>query len=111
MQFNVRFRITPDLVQTRLKYLAKPRVVQPLLLFALYSIYSQPMCDSGLHCVKAFVSKFPALFFTWLKVLAKARLPIVISVDSFNKIAHHVRPHTLWLLPWMIWHSLSLIHI
>jgi ABC-type antimicrobial peptide transport system permease subunit len=63
MQINVRFRITPTAVQTRLKYLAKPR---------------------------AFASKFPALFFTWLKVLARTRLPIIISMDSFNKIAHQV---------------------
>jgi hypothetical protein len=26
MQFNIQFRITPDAVNTRLKYLAKPRV-------------------------------------------------------------------------------------
>ncbi|ELR12239.1 efflux ABC transporter, permease, putative, partial [Acanthamoeba castellanii str. Neff] len=63
MQFNIQFRITPDAVNTRLKYLAKPR---------------------------AFASKFPALYFTWLKVLAKAKLPIIISIDSYNMLVNQV---------------------
>jgi ABC-type antimicrobial peptide transport system permease subunit len=63
MQFNIQFLITPDSSRTSIKYLAKPR---------------------------AFASKFPALYFTWLKVLAKAKLPIIISMDSYNMLVNQV---------------------
>jgi len=63
MQVGINFRVTSNSGQTRLRYLAKPR---------------------------AFASKFPALYFTWLKVLSLAKLPIIISMDAFNKIAHQV---------------------
>jgi len=59
IQIQLRFRITRSDHESRMEYLAKPR---------------------------AFVSKLPGFFFSWLEILARTGQPMLVSMDTFAKL-------------------------
>jgi hypothetical protein len=63
-------------------------IKHPMQLIQLFRLTASNYASRNIYLAKprAFVSKMPGFFFTWLTILARAGMPVLVSMDSFTRI-------------------------